>query len=490
MLQTFAEIVKNVLTCCRFRPTNLIHALFLFRLDSPKRTAVNRFVRWQRGKLAALCAVACAASLTAAPASAVPAAAPLSTAVHFDPPAEPGGTISPRFVGLSLEWSLVERYMGPTARPAFVNLLRNLGRGVLRIGGSSQDVMPFDPTAPNTNAVITPQDLSFVRATLDATEPEHGPPAWRVVLGTAMSPPSDTRPFVSPEHAHTFVTQGVDPAFAGAPDDVAGIELGNEPDLSYGANLDRYLADLTTYSDPAVTGPWPVIAPNTSEDILPWASIDDRSVPTRYFWDWPQILDTFAAQKRAGDYASDHFYPLARTCTGKPYRCPSIAALLSDEHLASLDYQVYVHAQEAARHGLRYRLEETNTAAGRGADGVSNVAASATYALDAMFHTACPQPPNAPSANTDCGTGATGLNFHNAEVRAFFHPEEGNAYYNAIDYDPTDAMGAPSAAPLYYALLFFAQFAQGASGLRPSRPTPRSSRRGRWTPARRNAGCS
>ena len=434
---------------------------------------MNRFARWCRGKLAALCAFAVAASVVAGPAYAVPvaaapvAAAPAQPAVQFDPRSEPGGTISPHFVGLSIEWSLVERYMGPAARPAFVNLLRNLGRGVLRIGGSSQDVMPFDAAAPNTNAVITPQNLDYIRATLDATEPGYGPPAWRVVLGTAMSPPSDTRPFVSPEHAHAFVTQGVDPAFAGAADEVAGIELGNEPDLSYGANLDRYLADLTTYSDPAVTGPWPVIAPNTSEDILPWTSIDDRSVPTRYFWNWPQILDTFAAQKRAGDYASDHFYPLARTCTGKPYRCPSIAALLSDEHLASLDYQVYVHAQEAARHGLRYRLEETNTAAGRGADGVSNVAASATYALDAMFHTACPQPPNAPSANTGCGTGAIGLNFHNAEVRAFFHPEEGNAYYNPIDYDPTDAMGAPSAAPLYYALLFFAHFAQGASGLRP-----------------------
>jgi hypothetical protein len=142
--------------------------------------------------------------------------------------------------------------------------------------------------------------------------------------------------------------------------------------------------------------------------------------------------------------------------------------LLSDEHLNSLDYQAYVHAQEAAKHGLGYRLEETNTAAGRGADGVSNVAASATYALDLMFHTACPQPPNAPGANAACTTGAIGLNFHNAEVRAFFAPEEGNAYYNAINYDPTAAFGAPTAAPLYYAMLLFSHFAQGTTGLRPA----------------------
>jgi hypothetical protein len=389
---------------------------------------------------------------------------------------ETGGVIPRNFVGFSIEWSLVERYMGAGARPVFTNLLGNLGTGVLRIGGSSQDVMPFEPTAPNTNRVITPEDLNDIRSTLDAANAggaKDARPSWGVVLGTAMSPPSASRPFVGPDHARAFVTQGVKPAFSGAAArDVAGIELGNEPDLSYGSNLARYLSDLTTYSDPGVTGPFPIIAPNTSEDILPWADIDGRTVPTRYFWDWPQILDTDAAQMKAragafGAYASDHFYPLARTCPNKPYRCPTIEALLSDEHMASLDYQAHIHAREAARHHLGYRLEETNTAANRGADGVSNVAASAAYALDLMFHAACPQPPDAPSANTDCGTGAIGVNFHNAEVRAFFAPEEGNAYYNAIDYDPTAAMAGPTAAPLYYAALLFGRFAQGTSGLRP-----------------------
>ncbi len=418
--------------------------------------------RSRRRALAVCAAVAVAVSVPASSADARPGGSAI--AVTLSAQQASGGAIPRQFVGLSIEWSLVERYMGPSAQPAFVNLLRNLGSGVLRIGGSSQDVMPFDPSAPNTDEVITPQDLSYIRTTLDRAG---GANAWRTALGTAMSPPSASRPFVSPEHAHAFVTQGVAPAFPGAAArEVAGIELGNEPDLSYGSNLDRYLGDLTTYSDPNVSGPWPVIAPNTSEDILPWESIDGRTVPTRYFWNWPQILDTVGSAMRGG-YSSDHFYPLARTCTNKPYRCPSVGALLSDEHMDSLDYQVYVHAQQAAQHGVGYRLEETNTAAGRGADGVSNVAASATYALDLMFHVACPQPPNAPAANSGCDIGARGLNFHNAEVRAFFHPEEGNAYYNAIDYDPTDAMGPPTAAPLYYALLLFGRFAQGTDGLRP-----------------------
>lgn len=414
---------------------------------------------------------------TAGTVTSVGGAGPAAVRVRIDPSTGHGGRVPDHFVGFSVEWSLIERYMGPDARGTFATLLGNLGTGILRVGGSSQDVMPFDPAAPNTNQVITPEDLRDIRATLDRIDARDRPgarPSWGVVLGTAMSPPGPSRPFVSPDHAHTFVTKGVQPVFAGAAArDVAGVELGNEPDLSYGSGgLDRYLGDLATYSGDAVTGPMPVIAPNTSEDILPWQSIDRHTVPTRYFWDWPRILDTGASRMTAragafGAWAADHFYPLARTCPNKPYRCPSTAALLSDEHMASLDYQVYAHAQEAARHGLGYRLEETNTAANRGADGVSNVAASATYALDLMFHTACPQPPNAPSANTGCGVGALGLNFHNAEVRAFFHPEEGNAYYNAIDYDPTPAMGAPAPAPLYYAVLLFARFAQGAHGLRP-----------------------
>ncbi|WP_392667580.1 hypothetical protein [Streptomyces sp. LN785] len=440
-----------------------------FRSTTGRTASVRR-----RGRL-----TACAVALAAVALAAVPqaAAAPVGTPPPVrDTVRAHSRDIPSNFVGLSIEWSLIERYMSPTARPAFVRLLRNLGTGVLRIGGSSQDVTPFDATTPNTDEVITPQDLTWIRETLDAANagtPRSAVPAWGVVLGTAMSPPTATRPFVSPEYVKNFLGQGVARAFTGdSARYVAGIELGNEPDLSYGSNLDRYLADLTTYTDPAVVGRFPIIAPSTSEDILPWQSIAGKTVPTRYFWNWQQILDTAAARVKDnagafGPYASDHFYPLARTCTGKPYRCASTGALLSDEHMASLDYQVWTHATEAAAHGLGYRLEETSTAANRGADGVSNVAASATYALDLMFHTACPQPPDQPSANAGCGTGATGVNFHNAEVRAFYAPEEGNAYYNAVDYDPTPALGAPTAAPLYYAILLFGHFAQGSQDLRP-----------------------
>ena len=89
--------------------------------------------------------------------------------------------------------------------------------------------------------------------------------------------------------------------------------------------------------------------------------------------------------------------------------------------------------------------------------------------------------------------GATGVNVHNAEVRAYFFPQEGNAYYNAIRYDPTPAAGAPTPGPSYYALLLFARLAQGTTGLRPvtldAQPACRS-RRGKCARPARTDACS
>jgi hypothetical protein len=427
--------------------------------------------------LTALVVLACPGTSLAAeqPAAAGGTPAP-DASLRLDGQRASGGVVPARFVGFSIEWSLVERYMGPSARPAFANLLRNLDSGLLRIGGSSQDLMPFDAAAENTNRVITPEDLLWIRATLDAAnagDGRRGVPSWGAMLGTAMAPPDAERPWVGPEHARAFTTQGVLPAFAhGDERDVAGIGLGNEPDISYGYDLSRYLADLVTYRDAGVTRPFAVVAPSTSETIAPWPAIDAHAVNTRFFWDWPAILDAIAPAMDAGRgafgaLASDHFYPLARGCAADAYRCATIERLLSDERFSNLAYQVFAHAGEAAEHGLGYRLQELNSAAGRGVDGVSNVAASATWALAALFEAACPQPPNLPGANAECSTGAVGVNLHNAEVREFFLPEEGNAYYNAIDYDPSPAADAPTAAPAYYALLLFARFAQQTSGLRP-----------------------
>jgi hypothetical protein len=195
-------------------------------------------------------------------------------------------------------------------------------------------------------------------------------------------------------------------------------------------------------------------------------------VPTRFFWQWRPLLDAIAPALRAGHgafgtFAGDHFYPVARACSHDPYRCATIPRLLSDERRANFRHQVYAHARIAAAHRLGYRVAELNSAANRGVHRVSDVAASALWALETMFDAACPQPPGAAAANAECQTGAVGVNFHDAEVGSFGAAAEGNAYYNPIDFDTTPAVTAPTAAPEYYALLLFARFAQGTHALRP-----------------------
>ena len=405
-------------------------------------------------------------------------------AVRFDPAVRPGRDIPTHFVGLSIEWTLIERYMGPNARRGFANLLSNLDSGVLRIGGGSQDNVPFDASSPNSNRVITPGDVAAVRSTLDlANEGSGDKPAWATILGTGTAP-QPLRPVATPDNAKRFTEQGVEPSFGDAAGRraLAGIELGNEPDLNWPVtvpgNVTAYLTAFGAYSQPEITGDFPVLGPNTSEQIAPWQDMKAGNplLGIRYFHHWPSILDFQAPimKAKAGPFpvsANDHFYALARTCPTDPYRCPTIERMLADDRRDNFGYQVYTHAAEAARRDLDYRIEETSTAAGRGAPGVSNTAASAVWALDQMFTAACPQPPDDPGANATCEVGAAGMNLHNAEVNRFFFPEEGNAYYNAVNYDPRPdeaEAGSPTAAPGYYAMLLFAELAQGADDLRPA----------------------
>ena len=403
---------------------------------------------------------------------------PADATVAFDQ-GHKGGDVPDHFVGFSIEWTLIERYMNPNAREGFANLMRNLGTGVLRIGGGSQDNVPFNAAVPNANNVITPEDVASVRATLDLVNADSGDkPAWGTILGTGMAP-QPLRPFATPDNARRFTEQGVEPSFGDAAGrrSLAGIELGNEPDLNYPttpANTlpTAYLSAFDAYSQPGITKDFPVLGPNTSEQIAPWQNMKAGNplLGIRFFQQWPAILDAEAPimKSRTGVFApaaNDHYYPLARTCPTDPYRCPTIERLLADDRMSNFDYEVYTHAAEAARHDLGYRVEETSTAAGRGANGVSNVAAAATWTLETLFKAACPDPPDAPGTNDDCRVHAAGVNLHNAEVRAFFFPEEGNAYYNAVNYDPTPAMGTPSAAVPYYGLLMFSELAQGMGDL-------------------------
>jgi len=249
--------------------------------------------KWSRLKSA--CSLALIASCSAGTAVADPASPTAS--VVLDPTHQAGGVIPQRFMGISIEWTLIERYMNPNAQPAFVNLLRNWDSGFVRVGGGSQDSTPYSADAPNTDSIITNADFAYLRTTMDAlnTKPlSDAASPWGVVLGSAMTPSS------TPANTKSFV-QGISTVFAGAESSVAGISLGNEPDQDgYGTTFpSRYLTDFATYSNPAVTGNWPLVVPSTSTDIVPWQTLADQANPSRWFWSWPQILDNVASTVKA-----------------------------------------------------------------------------------------------------------------------------------------------------------------------------------------------
>ena len=240
------------------------------------------------GRAAALLA---AVALLAQPGTSLAASHPAS--VTLDPRHERGGAIPAHFVGLSIEWSLIERYMGPTARPAFVNLLPTWRPACCASAARRRTSMPFEPTAANTDEVITPEDLGDIRSTLDAANARDvracparrpGASSW----GPRCPRPARPRPFVSPEHATLSSPRA---SYRRSPARErergrrrAGQRAGPVLRVRPGPLPRRPRHLLRPGRHRAV----PIIAPNTSEDILPWESVDGRTVPTRYFWDWPQ----------------------------------------------------------------------------------------------------------------------------------------------------------------------------------------------------------
>src|SRR5438128_523382 len=133
----------------------------------PRRTFI---VKQRLPRLAFGCSLALVAFSTtgAAVADIATATAQPTASVVLDPTHQLGGAIPERFMGISIEWTLIERYMNPNAQPAFVNLLRNWDSGFIRVGGGSQDSTPYSADAPNTDSIVTNADFALLRTTIDA----------------------------------------------------------------------------------------------------------------------------------------------------------------------------------------------------------------------------------------------------------------------------------------------------------------------------------
>lgn len=361
-----------------------------------------------------------------------------------------GRAIPRDFIGFSLEVSTAGQGIGAFAgagapraagtveqaiyalgRPGAPNegyfrLMRALGAGILRLGGNSQDNSCWDrERAPHPEACDAELNAADVRLFSDAARAS----GWRLIVGLNLKQNS-------PSWALREVAEGI--AREIAPEQLFGLEFGNEPDLfartpyrprTYApeANVEDFLAYLHALrADPAAPR-YALVGPGT---CCGWRNARD--------------LAAFIDGVGRGNlrWVAVHNYS-ATTCGGETV---SIARLLSPELMDRFDREARPLAAVAHARGLPIAMTETNSASCGGMPGVSNAFAAALWGLDYAF--------------TLAEGGFVNVGFHTS-----YRPGGGSSY-NPIDtYGTQDASGRwhyrNVVEPLYYTLYLFSRNASG-----------------------------
>jgi hypothetical protein len=306
----------------------------------------------------------------AAASSAAPAVAPPDVSVVVDT-AFLGPEVPRDFLGLSFETVLLSENEFTPGHPVLARLLQNMGPGVLRFGGNSQDRSAWGPAGTFAGALSTvaPDDLarmfSFARQI-----------GWRVLLGLNLG---HYDPAAAADEADTA-------ARLGGPT-LEALEFGNEPDLYVRARPGIPSLRPASYGIVEYLREWQSYLAALRARV-PHASIvgpDTAGTPAG-----TELLRQFVAVYGPDvAYATAHHYPLGATITNiKSPRYASIANLLSPGLLADEGAAIGGWVKVAARSGRGLRLGETNSVFGGGKNGVSDVFAGALWTADYLFRVA------------------------------------------------------------------------------------------------------
>lgn len=307
----------------------------------------------------------------------------------------------------------------------FFTMMRNLGPGLLRQGGNSQDLTCWDPSAaPHPSwckGAITPGLLKLYGTAVSAA-------GWKMTLGLNLKQNS-------PRWALSEVTQGVAKEIPAS--DILGFEIGNEPGgysswshaRSKSYSLQDYIQNVLAYIHAFKANPvarkYGYVGPAGPSGK--WQNPHDLNI----------ILNGLGKYLRL---VSIHNY----TTTTCGQRNVTPAELLSPERMQHFDELSRKFVAVAHEHNLPIGLLETNSASCGGMAGVSNGFASAVWGLDYMFNVA--------------KVGYDHINFH------FSYRKGGSAY------NPVQTFGwkvgnkehyRNVAQPLYYAMYMFAKNASG-----------------------------
>ncbi|MGA2319396.1 MAG: glycosyl hydrolase family 79 C-terminal domain-containing protein [Solirubrobacteraceae bacterium] len=326
--------------------------------------------------------------------------------VSVDPAAVIGPVVPGDFLGLSFEAADLHSIATYANSGDLVNLLRSLGPGILRFGGISADrntAWLQEGLAPAwAQATIVPADLAALAGLARET-------GWRVLLTVNLDHYDPAAAAQEAQVAQALLGPGL-----------AGIAIGNEPDRyvadgfrTAGWSLAAYLAEAEAYRA-AIAAAAPgvqIVGPDASSPqlVLPW-------------------LTTVATSERPA-LLTDHYYPLTK-CGKYRTRLSDLLSPVTRAHETAMLAQLAAIARVSA---LPLRLDETNNVSCHGQPGVSNVFASALWAVDYLARA--------------MASGLSGINFHDLidEPRSYSPLAAGGTQELAS--------GALYANPEWYALL-------------------------------------
>jgi hypothetical protein len=325
-------------------------------------------------------------------------------------PRPTGPAVSAGFLGLSFEARSLQTIASYASHGDMVALLRSLGAGVMRFGGVSADERTVwvgpggaaaGPLPRWATATIDEADLAGLAALARET-------GWRVLLTVNLGHYDPAAAAGETAAAHRLLGPYL-----------AGIEIGNEPDLfprqhlrPPGAGVSPYLPQVQAYraAIKAAAPGVPIAGPDPSTGVqgLRWLSAAAEALH-------PALL-------------TDHYYPLS-SCGEHP----TISELLSPNVRRAESEMLHRATAIARAHGTPLRMDETNDISCEGQPGVSNAFAAALWALDYTARAAA--------------AGVTGVDFHDLIEKP--------TAYSPLAAHGAGALAAGSlrATPEWYALL-------------------------------------
>jgi hypothetical protein len=393
--------------------------------------ALPRMRSWRQALISALAVSALIPVSGASAATSRSTVVPPATGAVVTVGSTPKGRAVPSgFVGLSLEYRTLLTYAGTNAGaidPVFVRLLRSLAPGqapVLRIGGDSTDwtwwPVPNMRQPPGVTYDITQDWLAVARALAHATDVHY-------ILGINLE--ADSRAIVIAE-ANALVS-GIGRRF------VTALELGNEPELY--SKLGWYRSGSTFIPGRPMSYDFSAFTREFSGFRSAISSLPIAGPSSGSYW-WVSKLAQFLAAEPSLGMVTVHSYWLNK-CLSSPLVSgyPSVPNLLNPHPTSRLTRRLAQFASIAHAHRLPIRIDEMNSVTCGGKHGVSDVFASALWALNALFE-----------AMSD---GVDGVNIHT-------FPGTANQLFG---FTTVGGQWVATVRPEYYGLMMFAQAAPPGS---------------------------